>query len=41
MSHCQARVTESNASSPFLGERREELDREEWISAGLLVHQLR
>jgi len=25
---------------PFLGHRHEELDREEWIAAGLLVHQL-
>ena len=26
---------------PLFGQRREELDREEWIAAGLLMHQLR
>ena len=26
---------------PFFGQRREELDREEWIPGSLLVHELR
>jgi hypothetical protein len=39
-SQIQIAASGSNASA-LLGQRREELDREERIAAGLLVHQLR
>ena len=41
MSHCQAGAAGSNDEQPLFGQRREELDREERIAAGLLLHQLR
>jgi len=41
MCHRQARVTGSKREQLLFGQRREELDCEEGIAAGFLVHQLR
>ena len=41
MSHRQAERDWVEREQPFIGQRREELDREERIAAGLLLHQLR
>ena len=41
MSHCQAARDRVEREQPLFGQRGEELDREERIAAGLLLHQLR
>ena len=41
MSHRQPRAIGSNAEQPLFGQLGDELDCEERIAAGLIVHQLR